>query len=85
MLLLCAGIFVFMDRYHFDDLKDPIDDAKRQKALNGFTICHPLTFTRSFFEWHLNTSYETLLMKNEVEFQQTAFVGKKTSHRFVGE
>ena len=81
--LLCTGLFVFWDRYHYDDVSVPINEAKRQRALDGFHQLHPLTFTRSFFERHLSTSYVTLLMENTANLQMTTFVGRKANHTTV--
>ena len=78
--LWCTGLFVFWDRYHYDDVSVPINEAKRQRALDGFHQLHPLTFTRSFFERHLSTSYVTLLMENTANLQMTTFVGRKANH-----
>ena len=81
--LWCTGLFVFWDRYHYDDVSVPINEAKRQRALDGFHQLHPLTFTRSFFERHLSTSYVTLLMENTANLQMTTFVGRKANHTTV--
>jgi SAM-dependent methyltransferase len=78
-----GGLFVFWDRYHYDDVSVPINEAKRQRALDGFHQLHPLTFTRSFFERHLSTSYVTLLMENTANLQMTTFVGRKANHTTV--
>ena len=72
-----VGTFIFMDHYHFDDLKLPIDKAARQRGLSSFSKCHPLTFTRSFLENHLKTTYHTLLTVNHEGHKQLAFAGKK--------
>lgn len=77
-----GGIFVFMDRFNFDDVSPGArGDAWRAAATGapyGYTTVHPLTFTRSFYERHLNSTYQHVFHHHEVAFQQLAFVGRKT-------
>ena len=74
-----GGLFLFMDRYHFNDLVPSPNRNLRRRNLNAFSRIHPLTFTRSFFENHMRSSYDILLHANE-ETQQLLFMaGKKTA------